>query len=77
MVYIYEGRSRESSTQRILAYNKQPKIDTTYSVPGDSGILVVAIPQNADQPTDLEFEYWIDVEFSPGPLTDEELDRLE
>ena len=48
--------------------NAQPKVGTRYSVPSDSSLIIVAIPETNDVQTELTFEYWVDETEYSGPL---------
>lgn len=56
-VYIYEGDA-DAATISIIEGNAQVEIDTYYSVPFGSGILIVAYPDEGVD-TNLTFSYWI------------------
>ena len=45
-VYIYEGTSREFATVPIVEKNVQPELEKVYTVGVNSGILVIAIPND-------------------------------
>ena len=63
-VYIYEGNSRENAKKSLVESNEQPIIDQEYVVAPDSGILVVAFP-NEEKETDLAFDYWVEIPEPP------------
>ena len=58
IVRIYEGKSRESALNPIVEFNQQPVVGKEYRVKWNSGLLVVAIP-NENEETQFEFDYRI------------------
>lgn len=63
-VYLYGGKSRFEATESMIAGNNQATIGQTYSIGVESGIMIVAYP-NEDQETDFGFEYWLEAELKP------------
>jgi len=59
-VYIYGGSSRENATEQLVADNAQAELGLEYSVPLDSGILVIAFPNEEDDKMLLALDYWVD-----------------
>ena len=59
-IHIYEGTSRVNALKPLVENNEPPKEGLIYSVKRDSGILIVAFPDVPEEPTDFEFDYWID-----------------
>jgi molybdenum cofactor biosynthesis enzyme MoaA len=43
-IYLYEGISRENATQSVIHENKKAVENGMYAVEIDSGILIIAIP---------------------------------
>ena len=67
-IHIYKGLDRNSATTPLIRNNLHPNLNENYSVPLDSGILIIAIPAANTYDTDLKFEYWIDEkEYTTGP----------
>ena len=58
-VFIYEGIERANSSKMLVEDNRQAAIGVNYSVPIESGILVIAFPDK-DKSTSFEFEYFIE-----------------
>lgn len=63
-VYLYGGKSRFEATESMIAGNNQATIGQTYSIGVESGIMIVAYP-NEDQETDFGFEYWLEADLKP------------
>ena len=62
-VYLYGGRSRDNATVSVTPQNKQPEVFVQYSVPKDTGMIIVAYPSEQDVAGTFEFKYWVDEEF--------------
>ena len=71
-VYIWEGQTRDEATKAIVFNNANPNIGQTYSVSGDSGILVVSYPNQNAVDTELSFDFWVTApeESKPVPVPD-------
>lgn len=63
-VFLYGGKSRHEATESMIAGNNQATVGQTYSMGVESGIMVVAYP-NEDMETDFGFEYWLEAELKP------------
>lgn len=60
-VYVYEGKSREGAKGSLVEENKQVEVGESYEVAAESGILIVAFPNNGKTNTEFGFEYWVKV----------------
>jgi len=63
-VYLYGGKSRFEATQSMIPGNQQATVGQTYSMGVESGIMIVAYP-NEDMETDFGFEYWLEADLKP------------
>jgi hypothetical protein len=59
-VFIWEGKSRETALKAITVWNSPVEVGQKYGVDLEKGMLVVTVPKENVDVTNLEFRYWID-----------------
>jgi len=58
-VYVYGGKNRYDSTVSITEGNDDVKIGKNYSIPVETGMLIVAYPNENVDDTTFEFSYQV------------------
>ena len=57
-VYLYGGKDRFSANIPIINNNEPVKIGSNYTISTDTGMLLIAYPNN-NVKTDFEFKFWV------------------
>jgi len=66
-IYMYGGTSRDNATEQVVDNNGQAELGVEYSVALDSGILVIAFPNEEDDKMLLALDYWVDARKAVEP----------